>query len=48
MTPNIIRVHVGSGTRILVAVRDDADDAAELVDLLNTHAVGYQFRVEEP
>ena len=43
---NIIRVHLATNTRILVAVRPTAADAAELVELLNTHAVGYRFLAE--
>lgn len=46
MNHNIIRVHLASGTRILVAVRPSAEDAAVIVEKLNEHAVGYQFRVE--
>jgi hypothetical protein len=48
MTTKIIRVHLATGTRITVASRPSAKDAAELVDVLNVHAVGYQFRVEQP
>ena len=48
MTTKIIRVHLATGTRINVASRPSAKDAAELVDVLNVHAVGYRFLVEQP
>ncbi|GAP53834.1 hypothetical protein AHiyo6_03990 [Arthrobacter sp. Hiyo6] len=41
----IVRVHLASGTRITVAVRPTAEDAAELVATLNKHAVGYRFQM---
>lgn len=44
---NIVRVHLATNTRIIVAVRPNAEAAVELVTTLNKHAVGYLFRAEE-
>lgn len=46
MSLNIVRLHLDSGTKIIVANRAMAEDATDLVAVLNKHAVGYQFLAE--
>lgn len=48
MAHNIVRRSRRTGEEITIASRPNAADAADLVDTLNRHAVGYTFSVQTP